>query len=307
MYHFIINPKSRSGNGYLIWRIVKKELEKRQVEYTSYFTRYEFHATNIATTICNNDENINTIVILGGDGTVNEVINGITDFSKVLLGYIPSGSSNDLARSLKIPKDPIIALDRILSAKRIKYIDNGIVTFMNDKTSRTFAVSSGIGFDAAISYEALNSNIKKVLNKIKLGKLTYLMIAIKQYIRYVPTDGELIVNGVKSYPLKNIFFVANMIHKYEGGGVMMTPDASPFDKKLSVIVIYNIPKIKALFILPSFLFGKQASFKGVQIFDCDSIEIKTKKKLIVHTDGEFAGELDHIKVESTPYQVRMIL
>ena len=79
--------------------------------------------------ICRKYDGIKTIVVLGGDGTLNEVINGIENFDDVTLGYIPSGSSNDLARSLKIPRKPKKSLEMVLRPSRYIYLDYGEITF----------------------------------------------------------------------------------------------------------------------------------------------------------------------------------
>lgn len=307
MYHFIINPKSRTGNGLKVWNSVKEILDKRNIHYTFHYTHYEFHAIKIAKNICQEYPGIKNIVVLGGDGTVNEVINGIDNYEEVLLGYIPSGSSNDLARSLNISSDPAKALDKILSGKHFEYVDHGIVNLYPKNSSRKFAVSMGIGFDATVCWEALNSNIKKVLNKLSLGKLTYLIIAIKRLIKHQPVNATIIADGYQTYHFKNVFFIANMIQKYEGGGLMMAPNASNHDRKLSVCVIYDMPKIKAFLLLPSLIFGKQTLFRGVKILDVSSVEIITEKELMVHTDGEYCGSFRHIKASCTPAQIRMIL
>ena len=130
MYHFLVNPKSSSGRGIRFWWIVKNELDKREIAYSVVFTKHTGHATELTRQICTENEGIKNIVVLGGDGTMNEVINGIDDYSGVLLGYIPSGSSNDLARSLKIPKDPVEALDNILKPVRFQYLDLGLINFL---------------------------------------------------------------------------------------------------------------------------------------------------------------------------------
>lgn len=307
MYHIIINPKSRTGKGYSVWKLVQKELEQKEIPYEAYFTHYEFHAIKITKKICENNTGTKHIIVVGGDGTVNEVLNGISNYAEIILGYIPSGSSNDLARSLGISKDPIKALNGILLGKKYRYIDTGEVILPNKEERKKFAVSCGIGFDAAVCYEALNSNLKKLLNKIKLGKLTYVMIAIKQLIRYKPINGVLIIDNDKEYPLKNIFFIASLIHKYEGGGVNMAPKANPYDGKLSVCAIYDIPKIKGLVLFPALFLGKGHLFGGVKNFVCTSLEIRTDEKTIVHTDGEFTGRLDHIHISCKDKKIRIVL
>ena len=308
MYYFIINPKSKTGKGIKIWHKVQAKLDELHIPYKYYFTNYEFHSTKLAEKICQQYEGVKKIVVLGGDGTVNEVINGIRSYQDVMLGYIPTGSSNDLARSLHIPGDPLKALDLLLNGHHYVYYDHGQVSLNNENNSRKFAVSSGVGFDAVVCYEALNSNIKKILNKIKLGKLTYGILALKGIISYKPCDGELIIDGEQHIKLKKIFFAASMIQPYEGGGCMMAPQANASDGKLSVCVFNDIPKYKILFVLPLMYIGKHTIFKRyLHLFDCNSLEILLEKEQVLHTDGEYVGKSDHIFVRCVDEQVRMLL
>ncbi len=307
MYHFIINPKSRTGKGIKIWTTVKQELDLLEVSYTFHLTQYKHHATEIAQEICNNYTSIKNIVVLGGDGTVNEVINGITDYDEVLLGYIPSGSSNDLARSLKLPIDPITNLKHILSPTEFKYVDTGIIKMEQTNTYRKFAVSTGMGFDAAICEEALRSNIKKVLNTFGLGKLTYIIIALKQLISCPFMEGEVTIDGKLTTTYKKILLITSMIHKYEGGGMQIAPAANPFDGKLAICIVHGLSRRKILTVLPSLLIGKHVHFKGVETFDCKTLDIKLHNSAIVHVDGEYPGSFQHLNVSCTEKQLRIII
>lgn len=307
MYHFIINPHSRTGKARFLWEQLKEELKHRNVEYKEYFTERPGHATTFAKQICEENQGIKNIIIVGGDGTANEVINGIVSYKEVVLGYIPTGSSNDLARGLQLPKTPQKALEHILNPKRFQSIDHGIITYLDNNTSHKFAVSCGIGYDASVCKEALRSKAKKTLNKIGLGKLTYLYIGIKQIFQNIPTDAEIIINGKKSITVKNVIFIASMIHKYEGGGLLMAPTAKSNDRKLTVCIVSNISKLKILFLMPTLFFGKHTLSKAVQLFDCDTLEIKTKNPSIVHTDGEFGDYHKHMRLSCTKEQIRMIV
>lgn len=308
MYHFIINPKSSSGKGIRYWWIVKAKLDELKVTYNAVFTQYMGHATEITEEICNKYEGIKDIVVLGGDGTMNEVINGISDFKEVLLGYIPSGSSNDLARSLKIPKDPLMALANILKPKNFHYLDLGIMNFPdNDIRPRKFACSSGIGYDANVCHEVQVTPLKKRFNHIKAGKFIYLIITIKQLLNVKPSDGTVIIDGIKKKTYQNILMASNMIHKYEGGGIQMAPAANPTDGKLSICLIHGVSLPKMIFLFPMLLLGKHICFKGVETFDCSTIEIALKDNTSVHTDGEIPAVCSHIKVNCLPKQIRMIL
>ena len=99
MYHFIVNLTGGSGKAKKTWDRVSAILEKNNVEYTLHQSEYEGHSAVIAKELTSGSEEVN-IVIVGGDGTINEVLNGIVDFSKVKFGVIPTGSGNDFARGL---------------------------------------------------------------------------------------------------------------------------------------------------------------------------------------------------------------
>jgi len=307
MYHFIINPKSSSGRGIRYWWTVKNELDKREVAYTAAFTKHAGHAIELATQICNANAGIKNIVVLGGDGTMNEVINGITDFSKVLLGYIPSGSSNDLARSLKIPKDPVQALERILKPAKFQYLDYGLIEFVDQELPpRRFCCSSGIGYDANVCNEVQLSPLKKSLNRFGAGKFVYIAIAIKQLLSS-KLNCTVIVDGKKKNTYADTLLVSSMIHKYEGGGLLMAPHADPCDGKLSITLVHGISSFRAFLLLPTIFTGSHIKYEYVEAFHCSEIEITMNGDTSVHTDGEVPAVCSHIKVRCIPGEIRMIL
>ena len=195
MYSFIVNPNARSGLGKKVWNELESILKKRNVPYKIYFTKYQRHATKIVSEITS-DGNEHTIVALGGDGTVNEVVNGIHDFDKTILGYIPIGSSNDFARGLELPTNPIEALENILKCPKLHPMNVGEISFKGKR--RRFAVSAGIGFDADICHEAVVSHVKYFLNKLKLGKLTYVCIALHRLFVTTPCTVSVTLNHEKT-------------------------------------------------------------------------------------------------------------
>ena len=153
-YEFIVNPQARSGMGGMIWDMICPELKKRNVDHTVRMTRRRRHAERIAKEITADGEE-HLIVVLGGDGTVNEVLNGLDAPEKITLGYIPIGSSNDFARGLGIPGDPMKALAAVLKQDRVIEMDVG--EMIRAGRRRRFAVSAGIGFDAAVCHEVCGS------------------------------------------------------------------------------------------------------------------------------------------------------
>lgn len=283
MYTFIVNPNARSGLGQRVWNKLESILKSRQVAYEVYFTKYQKHATAITSKITS-DGSEHTLIALGGDGTVNEVVNGIVNIDKTIFGYIPIGSSNDFARGMGLPTDPVKALENILDGTHLSLINIGELQYKNKK--RRFAVSAGIGFDADICHEAVVSHVKAFLNKLKLGKLTYVCIALHRLFVTKPCRTTITLDHGKSISFPATYFVAIMNNKYEGGGVKFCPKAHPGDDKLDIMVASNVPKLKVLCLIPLALFGWHTFFKGVYIYSCKHISIQTETALPVHTDGE---------------------
>lgn len=303
MYIFIVNPNARSGLGGQIWNEIETVLKQRSVPYQVYFTKYRLHATQIAMDITSVRED-STIVILGGDGTVNEVVNGICNYGNTTLGYIPIGSSNDFARFFHLSKVPLKALETILSPSGYSYMDIGLLRYKNKQ--KHFAVSTGIGFDAGICHQAVISKLKVFLNKIGLGKLTYAGISLDRLIYLKPKGMTITLDGERKIAFDHVFFTVAMNHPYEGGGFKFCPAADPCDGFLDVMVISGISKLKALLLLPTAFKGKHIHFKGVYNYRCHSVEIESEKALPVHTDGEPVFLQRHMSVSLEPDKLRVI-
>lgn len=304
MYYFIINPRSRSRKGLEIWGQVQRELQRSKVVYRYFFTKYRGHAGKLAaqvSTLLNADD---TLAVIGGDGTMNEVINGLPHPVRFALGYIPTGSGNDFARGMDIPTETIPALNTILHPKRYKKMDLGCVTC--GKRKRLFGVSTGLGFDAAICYEALGSPIKRVMNKIHLGKLTYALLAVKQLFFFRPCDMELILDENRTLSLKKVYFAAVMNQQYEGGGFKFCPAADSADGYLDIITVTGLPKWKVLMMFPTAFFGRHTKIKGIHILRCRQIHIESKHRHHIHVDGESMGTHAKAGVSVFTHQLKVI-
>lgn len=306
MYYFIVNPNSRSGKGALIWKDLELILQERKIEYKTYFTEYKGHAARLSASVTSrvsDDLNLKLIAV-GGDGTIQEVLSGVQDFSRIIFGYIPTGSGNDFCRSMKLPQDPRKALELVLSDKQPCLMD--VPHISCGSNSSRFAISCGIGFDAAVCHEVGVTPMKKILNKIGLGKLVYLFVALKQLLFLKPSPMTLVMDDKDVQTFSRVYFTAVMNQKYEGGGFKFCPDASPSDGYLDVIVVDSLSKPKVLCCLPTAFFGKHTLFNGIHIFRCKKITVHSTVTLPVHKDGESAGLLNDFSVSIEPQQIRII-
>lgn len=324
MYYIIINPNSKSGRGMQIWQKIEPMLLAEKLPYKAMISKGKGDVASIARQITQSTDEAN-LIILGGDGTINEALQGIRDFTKVNIGYIPTGSSNDLARDMGLCKDPAKILEKILccdtssQSPQKSMADIGVLAYGSrmladgseykgqEPAKRYFAVSSGIGFDAAVCEEALSSPIKDTLNKLKLGKLTYLGIALKQLIAAKPVSCELSLDGKPPVHIKRFLFVASMIRQYEGGGFRFCPAANARDGLLDLCFVGSLPKLLILFALPTAFIGKHYMFPHIMHYRASQVEIKTSVPLWVHTDGEVYYKSDHIYLSCEKQKISFLI
>lgn len=324
MYYIIVNPASKSGRGAKIWSLLEPVLQKKKISYQVFFPKKAGHAAQIVRDLTAHLSGSDVtgpikLIILGGDGTLNETLQGITDFDKVQIGYIPTGSSNDMARDLGLPKDPVAILDKILSCTQTTPMDIGCVTYESTSgelsrhhgeeilLKRYFSVSCGMGFDAAVCEEALSSGFKNILNKIGLGKLTYLVIALKQLIAARKISCDLCLDDKKTIHLRRFLFITGMIHQYEGGGFMFCPNADYHDGMIDICSVGNIPKLLVLFALPTAFIGKHYMFRGIDRYTAKTLKLTASAPLWVHTDGEVSVKADSITLICEKNRLQMLL
>lgn len=306
MIYFIVNEKSSSGNGENVWAEVKTLLANKGIEYRFWTTKKPGHATEIARNICEQNHAEITMVVIGGDGTINEIINGITDFERVRLGIIPTGSGNDFARGLGLLKGSNEqCLNRILENKSDCRIDLGLVKY--DGKQKLFAISSGVGMDALVCKKVSVSRMKKVLNKLRLGKFIYLVVTVRSLFSMEYSDLVSVFDGNREMKLKGLIFMASMNFSAEGGGVPMAPRADAKDGKLSACACFNVSKWGALVKLPLLMIKKHEKLKSFRTFEYEKGELRLSKPMALHTDGEYLGDVRRVQYECVQGKLRFIM
>ena len=309
MLYFIVNETSRSGKTRQIWKDIQQSLIKADVSYEYMITQGRNHATKLASEISQRPEDNICIVVIGGDGTMNEVINGIADFDKVRFGIIPTGSGNDFGGGLDLPKSPEENLQRIISSYKAgedsyRAVDIGLVRWGQNQ-KKLFGISSGIGLDAIVCKKALSSKLKNVLNKLGLGSLTYVLLTIITLFSMKTADFEISYDNNKS-TLKKTIFAAAMNLRAEGGGVPMAPDANPYDGKLSISSASGIPKWITFLCLPFLVAGKHTHIKGFNLVSCREASIHSNQKMTLHADGEYVADVTDLTFGVYPQKLRLM-
>lgn len=303
MLDIILNPISRAGMGSKIWAEMEPRL--KDIEYSLHKTEYEGHATLLAQELTKS-ENETTLIVVGGDGTLNEVITGIKDLSKVTIGYVPLGTGNDFARGTRLETDPFKMLEYVLDPKEYKEVDIGYILYDNG-VKRRFSISSGFGWEADICAKAdIDSSIKKFLNKIGLGSLTYTVLAFRILFRYPRFKVKIRSNG-KEYRYNNVLFAAAMNLAYEGGGLMFRPDAGSDTGKLHMIVAHDMGYIKTALILTKAFKGKHVKHVDkIGMFDFTDASLISDTPKNIHVDGQALPARDAVEYHIEKDRLRII-
>ncbi len=304
MYHFIINPNSRSGQGELIWQQIKARLEQEKIPYKAYKTGYPGHDARLAAMITAENENP-TIIVMGGDGTIHGVLTGIRDLDRVVFGFIPTGSGNDFCRGMGIPHDAMRAYDNIMHCTSPSLLDVPYVK--SERRNQRFGISAGIGYDAAVCHEVASSPAKDILNRLHLGKLVYLAVALKQILFLTPRSASLVLDGNRRFRYQKMYFAAVMNQKYEGGGFKFCPEALTDDGLLDVIVVEGLSRLRILVSLPSAFWGGHVKIPGIHVFQCRKADISCSSPMAVHLDGEAAGVRKKLSVRLEPQKIKILL
>lgn len=304
MYEIIFNPGSRGHHGASIWNTVKKILDEKDIEYLLYETTHAGHAEELAYELTS-DEKEHTFIVIGGDGTLNEVINGLVNPNLVTIGLIPAGSGNDFAKSLKIPTSPELALERILNNIQTTPINFGEIHLNN--SYKRFIISCGCGFDSDVCCDVQVSPFKPILNKLGMGKLIYTLIALKKLITKSVFSATIKLDDDYVISLDDIFFLIAMNTKYEGGGYKFCPDADPSDDKLDFLTATNISRCRLLKLLPKAKRGTHIGHKGISITPAKKISLHFSKAVNLHTDGEVYGKCDHVTITCAKDHVDFLL
>lgn len=308
MYNFIVNPHAGSGRGRRIWKAVARYMDSHNIEYEVFMTQGIGDARSVARRLTENHSQPGYLIAVGGDGTMNEVLDGVSFHAPLSLGYIPAGSGNDLARSLRMPSSTLKCLKKQLAPRHFTMIDYGVLSYGHQEVEhRRFLVSAGIGFDAAVCQDALSSRCRQRLNCVGLGKLSYIILGIRQFFKCRSCKGYILLDGVKKVEFNNILFISCHIQPSEGGGFLFAPRADGSDGKLNICVMSHGARTRLIPVLLSALMGRRSRPKGVRSYECRDVSIHTEAALPVHVDGESCGFQTDIQAGCIPRKVRMMI
>ncbi|MFG6116673.1 diacylglycerol/lipid kinase family protein [Halobacillus sp. MO56] len=305
MHIVIVNTIAGNGRALTILEKIQRDPSFQANQCRSFITDYKGHAEEIAKQVTEiYHEKIKTVIIIGGDGTLHEVLNGMKHYPEIPLAVIPAGSGNDFARGAGIHTNSVTLFKRIIDHPKVLTFKPGAYRFHNDvKNPRHFMNSIGFGLDAEVAYKADNSSFKKVFNRMRIGFMSYVLAFFTVIPAYQSLDITLTIDG-KVKHVKGAYMITVSRHPYYGGGMKIAPQASLKKDFYSVIVVESLPKWKILLLFITVFFGKHTSLREVKQYKGRAITVESPSKIPVQVDGE-VGSCRFCKME-IPEQKRMV-
>jgi YegS/Rv2252/BmrU family lipid kinase len=300
---FIVNPIAGSGRAHGIVPRIEAWLAEQKVDARLLETREPGHAERLAAAAA--DLGHDRVIAVGGDGTVQEVINGVlaagsgSDGGRPALGLIPAGRGNDLARSVDLPIDPLACLP-IALGETMHPFDVGQAR-SPDGNRRHFGAAGGAGFDAAVAHTMA------VHRRFWMrGEAGYFLGTLNELRRYRNSELQVTIigDGEDRVVSQRFLFVAFANGPYYGGGMQICPNAETDDGWLDVCLVGDLSRLAALRELPGIYQAKHLKNPKVEIVHARTVRIEGDPQTRVHLDGEPFGSVP-VEVTLLPGAVRI--
>ncbi len=293
-YLFIVNPNARNGEIGKMWPKIEEEIKKRGFNYTVEMTKEPKHAIEIAKT---RGENFDVVAATGGDGTVNEVANGLYGLD-VSFGVLPLGNGNDFAFGAQFDENYHRSLDTL---EKNKTLDLGVGIVKTDDGDRYFVNISDTGVGATISVSSFTDA------KWLRGFLKYYYLALKGIAKYRLVPSIITIDDLDPIKLKLLIMAAGFGSRF-GAGFNVFPDNYHFMKDFAIVYVGDVRKLYQLYLLNVLKPGKHIGKKGVHMLRGLNVKVETEKPVPVEVEGEIVSfGTKNIEFKIAPKPMRTIV
>ena len=283
----IVNPNAGSRKGEKHWHKISNLLKDSEIKFQEVFTKHKEHAISIVSDSIK--KGIQKFIVVGGDGTLNEVVNGIFNQHNVpttqfLVAMIPVGTGNDWCRMFDIPFSYKKAV-HLIKKQNTFLQDIGLVSYVNStkNTQRYFINMAGMGYDAVV---AAKTNHDKEMGRG--GVLVYLKNLFTSLLFYKHTEIILQIDNAEGLTHKT-FSISVGICKFNGGGMKQLPHAIPDDGIFDITLIKKIGKFTVLKEVKNLYDGSFINHPKVKTFTGSHVKITSIPAIELEVDGESLG------------------
>jgi YegS/Rv2252/BmrU family lipid kinase len=304
----IVNPLAGRGFGSKAAPKIERLLTEHGIEWEMVMTTRSREAIEIARQAANDGYQL--IVAAGGDGTYQEVINGVMQSGMpVPVGVLPVGSGSDFSYAVNVPPDLEGACARLATGS-VRFVDLGRVTvdepLEGEPETRYFDNAVGIGFDGVVTEEC------RRFKRLR-GMALYLPAVLKTvFVSLKPARSEIAyrLDGAASSPerIQSTVLMATVCNgPREGGGFMVAPNARPDDGLFDICLAEIVPRLQILRLIPHFMRGTHVEKPNVRMLQSTGVVITSPDPMIAHADGEMLCTAAHrIECEMLPNALRVL-
>jgi len=302
-WYIIVNPTSKGGIAKQLWNDISSELKHQNFSFEFAFSQKPFEIVSLARQAVQNG--YTKIMVVGGDGSLNEAANGILtqsviDSKEITIANIPLGIGNDWGKMYDNPVNFKESIAMIKAEKNVILQDAGYLHFPgNENNSRYFVNIAGFGFDAVVLKDVLAGK-----EKGKSGTFVYLTKLFTNLMRSGYYKANIEYENLKKN--RTVFNITAGICRYNGNGMLQLPFADPFDGLLDVSIVSKISKLKVLANVSRLFDGTYIRLKEVEMLKCKTLKIDSEKALAVEADGEFLG-YSPVEISLIPKCLKMIV
>jgi YegS/Rv2252/BmrU family lipid kinase len=277
---FLVNPASDNGKTGKRWPELARRASALGLNGEALFSERPGHLIELAQQAV--DSGAKLVIAVGGDGTLNEVVNGIAG-RDVDLATIPLGTGMDFVRTYGIPTRFDDAV-RVALLGRTRTIDAGRVRFQTwagEPAERWFANVGSVGMSGAVAQRA--NGMSKALG----GKVTFFYALTRVFLEWDNTEVTVRAGDTERRGRMHDVIVAN--GKWHGGGMKLAPDAAPDDGLFEVVLIGDVSKVDFLTTAPKIYKGAHVRHPKVEVLRAASVEVDAPETLPIELDGEQVG------------------
>ncbi len=287
-YLLIVNPAAGSGRTMKALPEIEHQFRQHKMNYEFHFTQEPVHATELVKELA---DGFDVVVAVGGDGTINEIINGLPEFKKPF-GLIPIGTGNDFARSCCIPHDEIAKAVNILLADNRKQVDIG------DVNGNRFINVLGMGFEGKASSNALKLSMLK-------GSFKYILAIAWTLVFYKRIPMKIQFNDLS---LDEDTFLISVGNGWNvGGGLQLTPKALLDDGLFDICLVRDITRRKVIANFTRLTNGTIDILDEIEIYQTNQLTISSPEPIPLHLDGEqLAGDRTNLVIKLLPQMQQVI-
>jgi diacylglycerol kinase (ATP) len=275
---FLVNPASANGSTGKRWPELRRRAQELGLDAEPLLSERPGQLTDLAREAAASHD---LLVVVGGDGTLNEVVNGIAGLDTEL-AVLPAGTGQDFGKTHGIPTGFDEAV-RVALEGRVKAVDLGRAIFRNDgaEATRWFANVGSAGMSGAVARRA-NSMSKRLG-----GRTTFFYALVREFVAWKNTEVTVTLDGDERRGAMHDVIVAN--GRWHGGGMKLAPDAEPDDGLFDVVLIGDVTKLDFVTTAPKLYSGKHVGHPRVEVLRSATVAVDAAQPLPIELEGETVG------------------